>query len=165
MVRLDRPQLTDERVVVGVGDLRRVVGVVALVVVVDELAQLVGPLGLPAHRRRLAVAAIDPPRATSAPMMHMYRPGPTVTAPPSASFRSRTSPRSANPATIVATATTMPAMATPSTRRFASSTAPATTSSRPSVRNTGPSRTSSSLALVNPVIDWPSTLNHVTNEP
>ncbi len=43
MVRLDDSQLADELVELGVGDLRRVELVVALVVVGDELAQFLGP--------------------------------------------------------------------------------------------------------------------------
>ena len=43
MLRLERPQLADQRVVLGVGDLGLVELVVALVVVRDQLAQLHDP--------------------------------------------------------------------------------------------------------------------------
>ena len=59
VVGLELPQLADQEVVLGVGDLRRVERVVALVVVLDQLAQL----GRPGRRRLPPRHAVVRPRS------------------------------------------------------------------------------------------------------
>src|SRR6185312_13602221 len=165
---LDAAQLAQQRVEVGVADLRRVVGVVALVVVGDQAAQLGGALGVDGHRRRLAVAAIAPPRATRPPITHRYSPAPTLKSRPNAfarSWASLTSPRSARAKITVRAATTIAPMAMPSTLRSARRSTASTTRISPNVRKNGPSRTSSDPELLNPVNEMPAMVNQVTNEP